>query len=106
MRRYECLPNKLGNLHELMENLAIPVFKKLGMQVVGCWTPVVGDDENTLIYILAYEDMGARQKAWEKFWKDPEWIEGRAKLGAKFGGPVVSKSHSVFLEPTTYSDLK
>jgi len=106
LRRYECMPGKIGNLHELMETLAIPVFERLGMKVVGCWTPAVGDDENTLVYLLAYEDMGARQKAWDKFWVDPEWKEGRAKLAAKFGGPIVAKSNSMFLQPAAYSALK
>lgn len=106
MRRYDCMPGKLANLHELMEKLAIPVFERLGMTVVGCWSPAVGDDENCLIYLLAYEDMGARQKAWDNFWVDPEWTEGRAKLAAKFGGPVVARSNSVFLKAAPYSNLK
>jgi NIPSNAP len=105
MRRYDCMPGKMANLHELMETLAIPVFKRLGMTVVGCWNPEVGDDENALIYLLAYEDMGARQKAWSQFWVDPEWTAKRAELTQKFGGPVVAKSNSVFLKATKYSSL-
>jgi NIPSNAP protein len=105
-RRYDCLPGKIAALHELMETLAIPVFERLGMKVVGCWTPAVGDDENCLIYLLAYEDMGARQRAWDKFWVDPQWLEGRAKMAAKFGGPIVARSNSVFLKPAAYSPLK
>ena len=106
MRRYDAMPGKMANLHELMETLAIPVFERLGMKVVACWNPAVGDDENALIYLLAYESMDARQKAWDQFWVDPEWTENRARLGAKFGGPVVAKSNSVFLKPTSYSALK
>lgn len=106
MRRYDAYPGKMANLHELMETLAIPVFKRLGMTVVGCWNPAVGDDENALMYLLAYDDMGARQKAWDSFWVDPEWTKGRAELAAKFGGPIVAKSNSVFLKPAAYSALK
>ena len=106
MRRYDALPGKIKQLHELMESLAVPVFKRIGMTVVGCFTPEVGDDENCLIYILAYEDMGARQKAWDAFWVDPEWTSKRVEMAQKFGGPVVAKSNSVFLKPTAYSPLK
>ena len=106
MRRYDCVPGKMAALHELMSTLAVPVFEKLGMKVVGCWNPAVGDDENCLIYLLAYEDMGARQKAWDKFWEDPEWTSGRAELATKFGGPIVAKSNSVFLKAAPYSPLK
>jgi hypothetical protein len=59
-----------------------------------------------LIYLLAYEDMAAHQKAWDQFWLDPEWTSGRATLAEKFGGPVVIKSNSVLLKPTDYSALR
>ncbi len=106
MRTYACLPGGIAKLHELMEELALPVFEKVGMTVVGAWTPEVGGDENTLIYLLAYEDMGARQKAWDSFWEDPEWKAGRAKYAKEFGGPIVSTSASMFLKPARYSPLK
>ena len=106
MRRYECLPGKLADLNELMDKVAVPMFEKQGMTVVGAWKPVVGDDENTLVYMLAYEDMGARQKMWAAFYSDPEWQKGRAEITAKVGGPIVAKMTGVFLEPTSYSPLK
>ncbi|MCP4409138.1 MAG: NIPSNAP family protein [Gammaproteobacteria bacterium] len=106
MRRYDCMPGQIGILHKLMEELAIPIFERLGMTFVGAWTPEVGDDENCLIYILSYSDMGVRQKAWNDFWVDPEWIEGRGKYGKLAGGPIVSKSNSMFLSPAGYSPLK
>ncbi len=106
MRRYDAYPGKMTALHELMETLAVPVFERLGMKVVGAWNPAVGDDENALIYLLAYEDMGARQKAWDKFWVDPEWTSKRTELAKKFGGPIVAKNNSVFLKPAAYSPLK
>ena len=105
MRRYDCVPGQIKNLNKLMDELAIPIFERLGMTLVGAWTPEVGDDENTLIYILAYEDMGARQKAWDAFWVDEEWVEGRVKYGEMAGGPIVAKSDSMFLKATDYSPL-
>jgi hypothetical protein len=46
----------LKNLNELMEVLAIPVIKKIGMTFIGAWKPEVGDDENTLIYLLGHQE--------------------------------------------------
>jgi len=106
MRRYDCLPGQIANLNTLMEELAVPVFERLGMTVVGAWTPEVGDDENTLIYLLAYEDMGARQRAWDAFWVDPEWVENRPRFIELAGGPMTAKSDSMFLKPTSYSPLR
>ena len=71
LRRYECTPGQLKNLNELMEVLAVPVFKKVGMTFLGAWKPEVGDDENTLVYLLGHQDMGARERAWKAFYEDP-----------------------------------
>ncbi len=106
IRRYECLPGKLGALNELMEKYAVPLFEKHGMTVVGAWVPSVGDDENTLIYMLSYPDMGVREKAWDAFFADPEWHAGRSEIGQKAGGPLVGHGDSSFLKPTSYSPLK
>jgi len=100
MRRYECTPGNLKNLNELMEQLAVPVFKKVGMTFIGAWKPEVGDDENTLIYMLGYP------KSWKAFYEDQEWITKRAELAKKYGGPIVARSTGIFLAPTTYSPLK
>lgn len=106
LRRYECTPGNFKNLGELMEVLAVPVFKKVGMTMVGAWKPEVGDDENTLVYMLAYPDMGAREKMWKAFYEDKEWLTKRAELAKKYGGPIVARSSSVFLVPTGYSPLQ
>ena len=89
-----------------MEVLAVPVFKKVGMTFLGAWKPEVGDDENTLVYLLGHQDMGARERAWKAFYEDPEWVAKRAELVKKHGGPLVARTHSVFLTPTSYSPMK
>ena len=106
MRAYECLPGRIGDLNRLMVELAVPIFERLGMTFVGAWTPEVGGDSNTLHYMLAYPDMGARERAWEAFWQDSEWQEGRAKFAEAAGGPIVARSQSTFFKPTAYSPLK
>ncbi len=106
LRRYEAVPGQLKNLHELMETLAVPVFKKVGMTFVGAWMPEVGDDEQTLVYMLGYPDMGARQKMWKAFYEDKEWVTKRAELAKKFGGPCVAHGSGTFLAPTAYSPMK
>jgi NIPSNAP len=106
LRRYECMPGQLKNVNELMEVLAVPVFKKVGMTFLGAWKPEVGDDENTLVYLLGYPDMGSRERAWKAFYEDPEWVTKRAEFAKKYGGPVVARTSSVFLTPTRYSPMQ
>jgi len=106
LRRYECLPGKLPALHNLMEVAAVPVFEKHGMKVVGAWQPVVGDDEATLIYILAFDSMDDRTRKWEAFYADPDWKQKRGEIAKQVGGPIVNRSSNVFLSPASYSPLR
>jgi hypothetical protein len=69
MRRYECAPGKLPALRKLMENVALPAFMRCGMHFVGAWSITVGDQEGTLIYLLAFDGMDDRVRKWEQFHK-------------------------------------
>jgi hypothetical protein len=106
LRRYECLPGKLPSLHKLMEQLAVPIFKKHGMRVVGAWSPLVGDAEATLIYMLSWNSMDEWKAKWKAFKADPEWLEKRAEFAKKEGGPLVARITNSFLDPTSYSPLQ
>ena len=105
MRRYEALPGKIGGLNEVMETLAVPVFEKVGMRLVGAWTPVAGDYTNALSYMLAWESLNEREEKWQEFFNHPMWVGGREEVGKKYG-PLVEKELHVFLGPTSYSPLQ
>lgn len=105
MRTYTTPPGKLKALHTLFRNHTNKIFKKHGMTLVGFWTP--GDaklSQNTLIYILAYPDMKAREKAWTAFRNDPAWKKAAAE--SRVDGPLVKEVKSVFMTPTDFSPLK
>ncbi len=106
MRRYESAPGKLRALQRVMAEAAMPVFEKLDMKVIGAWVPVIGDDEYTVIYILAYDSMDDRNAKWEAFGQDPHWQKTRKKIADEEGDPMVAKSVATFLTPTAYSPLQ
>jgi hypothetical protein len=106
MRRYESVPGKLEALQRLMVEAAMPVFKKLDMQVIGAWVPVIGDDEYTVIYMLAYNSMDERNAKWDAFFEDPDWLQNRARIAEEEGGAFVARSVATFLNPTSYSPLQ
>ena len=106
LRTYRCVPGGMATLHQLMEELAVPVFEKVGMTFVGAWNPEVGGDTNSLVYLLGYEDMAAREKAWDAFFDDPQWKESFPGYAKAFGGPIVASTDSLFLKPAGYSGLK
>jgi hypothetical protein len=105
MRIYTTHPGKLEALHQRFRDHTNRLFKKHGMELVGYWTPVEGDEaKNTLVYVLAYSDRESRDKSWTAFRDDPEWQ--KAFQESHKDGPIVAKVESKFLTPTDYSPIK
>jgi hypothetical protein len=105
LRIYTTHPGKLDALHARFRDHTNRLFKKHGMQLVGYWTPTEGEEaKNTLVYMLAYPDAEARDKAWKAFKDDPEWQ--KAYADSRQDGPIVMKVENKFLTPTDYSPIK
>jgi hypothetical protein len=106
MRTYTAAPGKLEALHARFRDHTNALFKKHGMTLVGYWVPKDKDKgaDNTLVYMLAYPDCAARDKAWEAFRSDPEWI--RARDASEAAGKLVEKADSVLMTATDYSPMK
>jgi hypothetical protein len=102
-RIYEIVPGKMGALHDRFRNSTVRLFEKHGIKVVGFWEAVFGPT-NTLYYVLAWEDMAHRDKAWSSFQSDPEWI--KARQDSERDGPLVQKIVNMLLKPTPYSPMK
>jgi len=101
LRTYTVRAESPGNadlLHARFREHTLPIFKRLGMEVVGFWQPVSKPD--TLIYLLAYKDAAARDAAWNAFRTDPEWIEVTKKM------QVGTAVQSVFMNSTDYGPMK
>lgn len=105
LRTYTTHPGKLDELHKRFREHTNRLFKKHGMELVGYWTPADEDEaQNTLVYILAYPNREARDKAWKDFLEDPEWQ--KVFQESRTDGPLVQKVESRFLAPTDYSPIK
>ena len=63
----------------------------------------VENQDNKLIYVVAYPSRDAREKSWKAFGADPEW----KKLGAQFPDvATVPKLSIAFLSPLAFSDVR
>ena len=103
-RVYHILPGQMAREGERLAKVAFPLFQKHGMKVIGAWNPVIGGSSNQLIYMLGYEDLAQRERAWAAFQADPEW---QKELSASAGGPpITSHIDNVILRPTAYSPMK
>src|SRR6476646_6130554 len=85
-------------LHARFREHTNALFKKHGMTIVGFWQPVA--KPNQLIYILAYKDGEARDKAWAAFGADPEWVKTRTELQVNW------QFDNVFMVSTDYGPVK
>ena len=103
-RVYEAMPGRLPDLHARFQDHTLKLFEKHGIRNVGYWTSAVGDYSNRLIYIVAFEDSGQRDRAWASFADDPEWKRVVAESEAK--GPLVARLFNSLLKPTDYSPLQ
>jgi hypothetical protein len=104
-RIYKTNPGKLDALHARFRDHTCKLFKKHGIEVIGFWTPVGGEEANdTLVYLLAFPSVAAQEKAWKEFKSDPDWI--KAKADSEKDGVLVKEVTSKNLRPTDYSPLR
>lgn len=102
-RAYDVTPGKMGALNNRFQNITLRFFDKHGIKVVGFWEAVIGSS-NVLYYMLVWENMAHREKAWDSFQSDPEWI--RARQETEKDGPLTVRVVNWLLRPTPYSPMK
>lgn len=103
LRVYDAAPGKLRALNERFANITLGFFAKHGIRPIGFWTDDVGAS-GRLTYILAFEDLAHRERAWAAFANDPERIAAFAET--EKDGPLVLRVENRILRPTAYSPLK
>lgn len=104
LRIYECIVGRLPNLNKRFNDHTCALFEKHGIKNIGYWTNLVGPSNNDLIYLVAFEDMGQRERAWASFQADPEWQA--AKAASEEDGLIVKNVSNQILAATPYSPLQ
>jgi hypothetical protein len=104
MRIYHCLPGRLPDLNKRFETHTLKIWEGHGIRPVGFWTVLVGSSNQDLVYLLEWKDMAERERIWNGFMADPEWLQTRAET--EKNGPIIASVDNSFLAPTAYSKLK
>lgn len=104
LRIYECVPGKLPDLLKRFDTITLKIWEKHGIKQAGFWTTLIGESNQILYYLLAWESLAEREKKWGAFMVDPEWIAARAKTEAN--GAIVAKVTNAILAPTSFSSVK
>ena len=82
----------------------ISALEKHGIEPVGFWTTYIGESNQDLFYLLKWDSLGEREKRWNTFQADREWLDKRAET--EKNGPLVTSFSNSILTPTDFSALK
>ncbi len=117
LRIYYPNEGKLEDVLKRFREHTVDLFEKHGFTNVGYWvtrpnesasyaTSILAGNEGkeSLLYIVSFPDMEARNKSWEAFVNDPEWI--RVYEESRVNGPLVREIDQLFMDPTDFSKLR
>jgi len=74
MRVYRCLPGRLPALMKRFVTLTLKLWEKHGIKQAGFFTTLIGTSNNELTYFVAWDSLAERDKKWNAFQADPEWM--------------------------------
>lgn len=105
LRTYESHSKRANKKKVEMFNIGeIEIFRRAGLNPVFFGETLIGAKLPNLTYMLVYDDMAARDKAWSTFGADPEWKKLSTTPG--YTDPeIVSNISNVLLRPTGYSQI-
>jgi hypothetical protein len=104
LRVYHCVPGRLPALLKRFETVTLDLWKRHGIRQAGFWTVAIGESNQALYYLLQWESLAEREKKWNTFMADPEWLAKRAE--SEKDGAIVAKITNTILQPTAFSAVK
>jgi hypothetical protein len=103
LRTYESHSNRAAlNKLKMFNAGEVPIFRRAGLTPVFFGETVIGANQPSLTYMLAFADMAARDAAWRKFGQDPEWKTLSADPQYRDNVSAIS---DIILQPTPYSQI-
>lgn len=104
LRVYRCLPGRLPALLNRFQTITLGIWERHGIRQAGFWTTIIGESNQELTYLLAWESLAERDAKWTAFQSDPEWIAKRAET--EKDGQIVANIVTQLLQPTSFSSVK
>ncbi len=104
LRIYHCAPGRLPALLQRFEKVTLAMWQKHGIRQAGFWTVQIGESNHDLYYMLQWESLAEREKKWNGFMADPDWVKARAE--SERDGPILASVSNLILQPTSFSSVK
>jgi hypothetical protein len=83
----------------------LAIFRRCGLQPVFFGEALTGANLPRITYMVAYENMADRDKAWAAFGADPEWQKLRVTPGLT-DPEIVANISNAILKPAAGSDIR
>ena len=88
----------IDDLHQRFREKQVSLLERHGAELIAFWQRL--DNPNTIVWLLAFDDMTHRDSVFQTFRADPEWLE----LREKYSVPI--KRELFFMSASDYSALK
>jgi len=99
LRTYHILPGKMAEYGQGFEEFIMPIYNKLGFNVIGVWQTIIGESDE-FTYMLAFDDLADREAKFRSLYGDPGLVPYRQL-------PIrVSRITNKILTPQPYSPMK
>jgi len=92
-RVYTAGPGKFEQMKQRFVDHTARIFPRHGIALLGVFESREQDDR--LFYLTAHEDEAARDKAWNAFKSDPEWVA--IKTASETEGPLLLEQSAITL---------
>ena len=96
---------QLGFLHERFSGPEIQIFHRVGVHPILYSQTVIGPNMPNLTYVIPFEDLASRERAWDAFGADPEWQKVR-KESVERGGQIASVNSISLYRAAPYSPIR
>lgn len=96
---------QLAALHQRFAGPEINIFHRLGINPILYSETLFGPSMPNLTYLTPFENLSAREKAWEAFGADPEWLKVR-KESTDAHGQIASVIQISLFKATAYSPVR
>ena len=104
LRIYHAVPGRLPALLVRFQNRTLPMWERLGIRQAGFWTTLIGESNQRITYMLAWDSLAERDMRWRAFLADPEWLATVAET--EKDGQLVHNISNEMLMPTAFSSVK
>ena len=104
LRMYRCVPGRLPALLSRFQDHTLRIWNKHGIRQAGFWTTLIGESSQQLTFMLAWDSLAERDKRWNAFLADPEWIAVAAE--SEKDGQIVHDIRNELLAPAAFSAME